>query len=148
MRKLLLLFALLFVSAAQGQDEAYKDALREYLDAAGVMKIYDAAIDKMLDMQQEQSGDPLDERFWKDVSTEMHQTTKELVEMYAPAYVNHFTQQDLVGMAEFYRTPLGKKMAAETPQLMQETMQIGAEWGRALGERLGQRMLERQQKDH
>ena len=147
MRIHLLLLTLLFATAAHAQDEAYKDALRDYLDAAGVMKIYDVAIDKMLDMQQEQSGDPLDDRFWKDVRTEMHQTTNELVEMYAPAYINHFTREDLLGMAEFYRTPLGKKMAAETPQLMQETMQIGAEWGRALGERLGQRMLERQEKD-
>ena len=32
-------------------------------------------------------------------------------------------------MIKFYETPIGKKFAQNTPLIMQESMQVGQQWG-------------------
>jgi hypothetical protein len=42
-----------------------------------------------------------------------------------PLYASHFTVDELHQMADFYRTPVGRKMVAEMPRIGGEAMQIG-----------------------
>ena len=41
-----------------------------------------------------------------------------------PLYARHFTASEINEMAAFYKTPVGAKMLAVTPQIMQESMAI------------------------
>lgn len=41
-------------------------------------------------------------------------------------YAESFTREELVGLTQFYNTPLGKKSLSELPKLMQVGMQIGS----------------------
>ena len=43
----------------------------------------------------------------------------------AQIYVDVFTQEELEAVLEFYRSPIGQKMLAKTPELMQRSMAIG-----------------------
>jgi hypothetical protein len=52
-----------------------------------------------------------------------------LLDKVIPVYAKHFTQKDIRGMVAFYRTPLGQKMIAALPTVMQESIQLGQEWG-------------------
>lgn len=42
----------------------------------------------------------------------------------AQLYVDVFTLEELQAMLDFYRSPLGEKILARTPELMQQSMQI------------------------
>ena len=50
-----------------------------------------------------------------------------LENVYYPAYAQHFTEEDLQGLIAFYQTPLGEKLVAVTPDLLQTTMQLSNE---------------------
>jgi hypothetical protein len=52
------------------------------------------------------------------------QMMEELFAEIAPLYGRHFTVAEIKQMAAFYKTPVGKKMLAVTPQIMAESMQI------------------------
>lgn len=51
-----------------------------------------------------------------------------LVEALVPVYDRHFSLEEIEGMIAFMETPVGKKMVAETPQLMVESMEAGRKW--------------------
>jgi hypothetical protein len=52
------------------------------------------------------------------------QMMDELIAETAPLYARHFSVAEIKQMAAFYKTPVGKKMLALTPQIMGESMQI------------------------
>ncbi len=45
-------------------------------------------------------------------------------EIYGPLYLKHFTKAEIAEATAFYRSPTGRKLAAATPQLMQESSRI------------------------
>jgi hypothetical protein len=47
----------------------------------------------------------------------------EMKKLYADIYTEVFTENELVEMIAFYQTPLGKKMLAKMPELMQKSME-------------------------
>jgi hypothetical protein len=65
--------------------------------------------------------------------------TSEALESEAiPIYQKHFTSAEIKGLIEFWGSPLGKKLAATTPTLIQE----GALAGRKLAEQAGVKLLQ------
>ena len=48
----------------------------------------------------------------------------ELFAEMTPLYARHFSAAEIGQMSAFYKTPVGKKMLATTPQIMTESMQI------------------------
>lgn len=48
-----------------------------------------------------------------------------LKEEYIQLYAETFTEEELQGIIEFSKSPLGKKMAEKSPILMQKSMEIG-----------------------
>ena len=53
------------------------------------------------------------------------------------------TKEDLEEFIKFYQTPVGKKFAKNTPFIMQESMQIGQQWGMKIGENFKNKMKEK-----
>jgi hypothetical protein len=43
---------------------------------------------------------------------------------------------------EFYQTPVGKKYAEKTPLIMQESMQVGQQWGMKIGQEFQNKLQE------
>jgi hypothetical protein len=56
----------------------------------------------------------------------------ELNKQLIPIYKKHFTQEDVKAIIAFYETPIGKKLAEQTPQITLESMQISQTWGMGL----------------
>jgi len=50
----------------------------------------------------------------------------------AVIYSAHFTLEDLRALADFYQTPLGRKMIHEMPALMQESYVVGMKWAQEM----------------
>lgn len=52
-------------------------------------------------------------------------TAEQFMPEIAQLYAEVFTQAELQGLLDFYRSPLGEKMLAKMPELMQRSMTIG-----------------------
>jgi hypothetical protein len=64
------------------------------------------------------------------------------VEQCVPVYARNFSDEEIDGMLEFYRTPVGRSVVAKLPQVTQESMMIGQSWGNAVGQEVVRRVLE------
>ncbi len=58
----------------------------------------------------------------------------ELSDLTAKVYAEHFTEAELKDMLAFYQSPLGRKMVAEEPKVVDESMTRAGEWGDLLAE--------------
>lgn len=85
---------------------------------------------------------PLPPKAQDDFETEFLNEIKvdDLVNLVVPAYDKYYTEAEIDQLVAFYKTPLGQKMVASLPMMMQETRQAGAELGRQIGMRVGQRI--------
>ena len=51
-------------------------------------------------------------------------------ELYVPVYKKYYTLEELKAFADFFETPLGKKVAATTPLLTKDLFEAGQEAGK------------------
>jgi hypothetical protein len=70
-----------------------------------------------------------------------------LKELVIPLYHKHFTADDIKGLMRFYASPLGQKTIQAMPLLMNESMQVGQQWGQALGPEIQTRIRARLKKE-
>jgi len=54
------------------------------------------------------------------------------IEVIVPVYDKHFTHEEILGLIAFYESDLGKKAIEVLPQVMNESMLAGQQWGREL----------------
>lgn len=59
---------------------------------------------------------------------------EELVNMIIPLYVEALDEATLRSAIEFYKSPAGRKLVAVQPQLVQDSMVLGQQWGMKLAE--------------
>jgi len=56
----------------------------------------------------------------------------ELSKQLIPIYKKHFTQEEVKAIIAFYESPIGKKLAEQTPLISTESMQISQVWAMGL----------------
>lgn len=140
---LVLVFALCFAIDLFGQAETeYKQTLKKMFEVSGSEAAYKSAISQMFAMFKQSQQVPAN------VMAELEQdfmktSMDELVDMLAPVYHKHMTRDDLMKLIEFYETPVGIKFAQKTPLIMQESMQIGQEWGMKIGQEFEKRLKDK-----
>lgn len=64
-----------------------------------------------------------------------------------PLYHRYFTHAEIGQLLAFYQTDVGRKSIQVMPQLLQESMKMGQEWGQALGPEIQRRVKERLKKE-
>jgi hypothetical protein len=84
------------------------------------------------------------ETFWTKFQQKMN--TREMIDLIIPVYDKYYTLEDLKAVNAFYETPAGQKVLSTLPQLMQETMRIGQEWGQKMGKQAAEE-AEQEMKD-
>lgn len=144
MRRLVLAVVFLFFSAAIfSQNTSSKNQqIVKLMDMAGTKKIMEQMTVTLKETYKKNYAD-VDPKFWDEFFKEM---SADLINMIVPIYDKHFTEEDIKGMIAFYETPAGKKMVEKLPMIMQESMTVGQEWGRQLGEKILARMKEKENK--
>lgn len=60
----------------------------------------------------------------------------EFTEKVALVYAKHFSADELDGLIDFYKSPIGQKMITKMPELTADSMQIGMEISEEILERL------------
>jgi hypothetical protein len=141
MKTLLTVCALMLASASGvfSQTNDYQATLKKMFEVSGSQEAYKAAIMQMFTMFKQNANVP--QEVWADMEKEFLATSMdELVKMLTPVYEKHLTQADLQKLIDFYRTPVGSKFAQKTPLIMQESMQVGQEWGMKIGQQFQEKL--------
>lgn len=138
------LLVLLATGLSYGQgDPQYKAALKKMFEVSGTEETYKAALKQVIGMFKQQNTN-VPEAVWADFEKEFSTTSlSSLVDMLSPVYQKYMTKEDLQKMTEFYQTPVGKKYAANTPLIMQESMQVGQQWGMKIGQQFQEKLKEK-----
>ena len=63
-------------------------------------------------------------------------------EKLAKVYMETYTKEDIKAMLAFYESPVGKKMADKSAELMEKSQAAGQEWGEGLQEMMMKYMPE------
>ena len=61
----------------------------------------------------------------------------ELINRIVPVYDKYYTREDVKQIIQFFETPLGRKFLETSPQLMQESMTVGQQYGAEVGRKVG-----------
>lgn len=124
MKKIVLTIALILVAQLSFAQDAFKaDALKliQNSGAAGPMKSA---------KEQVMASIPQDKQAV--FSKEFDATLPSLYDKMAKVYMEIYTHQDIKDMLKFYDSPVGKKMAEKSGDLMTKSMAAGQEWGMEL----------------
>lgn len=134
MKKLLLttlaiVCSYLSIAHAEIAPEKRKE-IEKMLRLTGMEKLMTQMKTQMISALQRQMPD-VSEEFWTRFSRKMDM--RELTEKIIPVYDKYYTLEDLKAVNAFYESPAGQKVLATLPQVMQESMKIGEEWGEQVG---------------
>jgi uncharacterized protein len=141
MKTLLIICACMLASLpfTFGQTNDYEVTLKRMFEASGSQEAYKAAIMQMFTMFKQNANVP--QEVWAEMEKEFLATSMdELIKMLAPVYEKHLTKGDLQKLIDFYKTPVGVKFAHKTPLIMQESMQVGQEWGMKIGQQFQEKL--------
>jgi hypothetical protein len=83
----------------------------------------------------------VDPSFWDDFMKEVQ--PDDLVNLVIPVYDRNFTAEEIDGMVAFYSSPVGQKVLAKMPAVMQQSMQVGQTWGAELGKKVIQKLQQK-----
>jgi len=140
MKKISILFILIILSVtttfAQQNNNEYKKAIQKMISVSGSEKTYTVAINQMITMMKKQKSN-VPAEFWDKMAVEYSKTSMtDLIDMLVPIYQKHLTLSEINQMIAFYESPIGKKFAAKTPLIMQESMQVGQQWGMKISQKM------------
>ena len=138
------IFAALLSATVFGQvDKEYNETLKKMFEISGSEETYKAVISQMFTMFKQQYSD-VKVDVWNELEKEMSKTSlNDLIDMLISVYSKYMTKEDLEGLITFYETPVGKKFSRSTPLIMQESIQIGQQWGMKIGQEFVNKMKER-----
>ncbi|MEM6868706.1 MAG: DUF2059 domain-containing protein, partial [Cyanobacteria bacterium P01_C01_bin.121] len=60
----------------------------------------------------------------------------ELNEIVIPIYAQNFTNEELDGIIDFYRTPIGQSVVNKMPAVIQESLVAGQSWGLSIAQEI------------
>jgi uncharacterized protein len=136
---LLALILLVGLASAQSIDsartaaEARRADIRKMMELTGSGKLGVQVFNQLL-TNFKSNFPQVPGQFWEDFSKEV--SAEELQERLIPVYEKNFTGEDIRGLIQFYRSPLGQKLTKITPQISHDAMEIGSQWGQEIGNRL------------
>ena len=121
--------ALIFAVATRGWADAssHRAAAVELLEVTHIDKITNDAIDVMLKAQLQANPDI---RPYEDLMRAFlakYMAWDALRDKYVDIYIDTYSEDELRAITDFYRTPLGQKLLASLPQVMQRGADLGRE---------------------
>lgn len=127
---LITIFSSISVAHAEISKEKRKE-IEKLLQLTGAEKLAFQVKTQMISALKAEMAE-VPESFWEKVQKKMD--TRELQEKIIPIYDKYYTIEDLKAINAFYETPVGQKVLSTLPQIMQESIKIGQEWGKQAAE--------------
>jgi len=115
---------LLAVQLSSAQSADFKKDAIEYLKLSGSLSTITTILEPVVQQIPETKR--------ADFQKELDGILPTLYEQNAAAIMKYFTHDDIKKMNEFYKTPIGKKMAETVPKMAKDQMEVGQKWGMEL----------------
>jgi len=110
-----------------------QEDIRSLMEVMGAGNLAVQMMNQMLGpMKQAMPNVP--EEFWAKFMAKLDMS--EVIDMIVPIYAKYFTHDEIKQLLAFYRTPLGQKVIATLPAVIQESMLAGQKWGEQLGQQV------------
>ncbi len=77
------------------------------------------------------------------ISGVIEENMPSLKQIFIVLFDKHYSLEDIQQLTQFYQSPVGQKLLAVQPQLMQDSVQAGARWGQAMSPEIQRRVKER-----
>lgn len=117
--------------AGAPRDSAKAALIKQLLDETHTVDLAMAAMESSISTQR--AANPrVPAAFWDKFLTLVHARRDTLVTMFVDIYGRHFSSEDIKQLLEFYRSPIGQKMLAETPAIGRESVLAGQALGAQL----------------
>ena len=137
MKKIVLSLLLCVTASLAFCQSAKIENIKKLLELTGSGKMGEQVARAMIASFQQNYADVPNE-YWESVKKEIH--ADDIVNLVIPIYDKHYSEEDVQKMIDFYESPIGKKVIAATPLIMQESMKAGQEWGKSIGERVVEKL--------
>jgi len=122
--------------------------IRELMAITNSMELADqmhaVVSQKMIDMvlgRQPGISAKILESLKSEIVAEFRDSRGEIESAVIDIYARNFSEAEIGGLVEFYKTPLGKKVIQQMPAISAESMAFGLAWGQRVGERAGLRVM-------
>jgi hypothetical protein len=116
--------------AHTAESEAAKIAdIRKLLLLTGSREMINQMKTTLMD-QFRQSSPNLPPEMFQEMLAEMK--AEDLEESIIPIYLKHFSADDIRHLVAFYESPFGKKVTKVMPEIMQESNEVGMNWGQSV----------------
>lgn len=134
--------AALFLSsfAVKAQDSTKIRHIRQLMEITGAAKMGEQMMTNMV-ASYKQNFPAATTEFWEAFMKEADMS--QLMEQIIPIYAESFTDDDIQQMLAFYKTPIGRKMIEKMPIIMQQSMQLGGQWGKQLSEKVFEKLKQK-----
>lgn len=129
-----------------------KAAIKKLLDLSGSDKIsvlYAEMMSKSMKEMLKKSDPNIPEAALTAIDEELVAVFKEemeagsLYKMLYPIYDAKFSTEEIMGLVNFYETPLGQKVSREMPEISQQAMASGQKWGAGMVPKIQARIQKR-----
>jgi uncharacterized protein len=140
---------------AQQPSASAMSAARELIALKGATEMYDPVVRGVVEQAKNVllRSNPMVGRELNEVAGKLHaeyaSKVQELRDIVARAYVSRFNEQELKDAVAFYKTPLGKKLIQQEPQVLEQSMKDAQTFGDRLSEEVINKMrAEMKKKGH
>jgi uncharacterized protein len=158
LRVIVLTFACVaFVGVARSQQPspAAIATAKELIEIKGALNIFEALVPGVIEQTKNlflQTNPTLSKDLNEvaaQLRAELAPRRAELTDRVALLYAQRFTEQELKSTLLFYKSPLGKKLAAEEPAFVDQSLSFAQEWANKLSEEVvGKMRVEMKKKGH
>jgi uncharacterized protein len=128
------------IHSEQAEQDARVAAARRLIEVTGGGRMA-VQLSQTLLASMKQGFPKVPDEFWSDLATEFK--AEECVERVVPIYAKYLTVEEMQQMQAFYESAIGQKVLQVLPAIMQESLAVGQQWGREVGERVLKRLKER-----
>ncbi len=149
MKYVVLLLFLFSFNGLSAQDTVLVQKVKQLLELSGAKAQFETALDGMLTTYQQNPAmtEGLPDDFWGQFSEKAKSSAfSDLLGRLVTIYQEHYTEEELDHQIAYLQSPLTQRIVAKQPQLMQESMAVGAAWGQELGEKIAQQIMEAKEK--
>lgn len=119
-------------------------AVRRLLDLMGSAKLSKQMLNELFSMLKN-STSQVPPRVWDEINAEYNTDIEsgKFMEMIVPIYGRAFSEDEIKELIKFYESPIGKKLSATLPQILNESMTVGAEWAGEIMRRIQKRLKDK-----
>ena len=135
-------FLIFFVFSMSLSAQNIDADMKKLLEVSGTEANFKAIIPTMINSLKSNPAfaNTLPDEFWAEFAKEAENSYSELMVQIVEVYKKNYTSEDIKQLIVFYESPIGKKSVQKMPLIQNECFQLGTEWGRKLGGKVGEKI--------